>query len=139
MGDNYETPQSNYNAQGGSNANTAYPDLAGLVGEEFNKYAPLFKGLGPVGDILLFDPQSISVMPPDHQKLLYAGIAYRLAELRDEKAGKPEYGSVATKVLDALINMYADKAGISQYLGQSAEKPASVYRQKDKVPNGTSR
>jgi hypothetical protein len=132
MTDKYETPQSNYDAQGGS-ANAAYPDLAGLVGEEFNKYAPLFKGLGPVGDVLLFDPKLISAMPEDYQKLLYAGIAYKLAQLKDQTATKPEYGQTTASILDALINMYADKAGIAQYFGKSS-KDKPVYRNAEGSP-----
>ncbi|MEK6857993.1 MAG: hypothetical protein AABX39_05395 [Nanoarchaeota archaeon] len=138
MTDKYEQPQSNYTADGGSNAKPAYPDLDGLVSDAHKKYEPLIRGLGPVENILF--PQSMSAMQEDYQKILYAGIAYHLAQLKDQTALKPEYGKATSMVLDALINMYLDKAGLSQYLGQSSKDNATpVYREKDKVPNGTSR
>lgn len=121
---NYETPKNN-------GADTAYPGLSGLVGEEYKKYEPLLKSLGPIGDILAFDPKIISAMPEDYQKLMYMGMAYRLAELRDQNAQDSKYGKATAMVLDALINMYSKAAGIEY--SQSEKSP--VYRgEKSQVP-----
>ena len=121
---NYETPKNN-------GANTTYPDLSGLVDAEHQKYIPLMKSLGPIGDILTFDPKLMSAMPEDYQKLMYIGMAYRLAELKDQNAQDSKYGKATAMVLDALINMYAKAAGIEY--SQSEKTPA--YRgEKSQVP-----